>query len=54
MHPEIWLLQVEAQFTTSIQTITVDLTKFNHVATALDNVTAGEIEAINMFPTIDD
>ena len=43
---EVWFRQVEAQFATRNPPITADLTKFNHVVAALDNVTAGEVEAI--------
>ena len=34
--------------------ITADLTKFNHFVAALDNVTAGEVEAIILSPTTND
>lgn len=48
--PEVWFRQVEAQFATRNPAITIDLTKFNHVVAALDNVTAGEVEAIILSP----
>ena len=52
--PEVWFRQVEAQFATRSPAITVDLTKFNHVVAALDNATAGEVEAIILSPPRDD
>ena len=52
--PEVWFRQVEAQFATRSPAITVDLTKFNYVVAALDNVTAGEVEAIILSPPTDD
>ena len=52
--PEVWFGQVEAQFATRSPAITVDLTKFNYVVAALDNVTAGEVEAIILSPPTDD
>lgn len=52
--PEVWFRQVEAQFATRSPPITTDLTKFNHVVAALDNVTAGEVEAIILSPPMDD
>lgn len=52
--PEVWFRQVEAQFATRNPAITIDLTKFNHVVAALDNVTAGEVEAIILSPPTDD
>ena len=51
--PEVWFRQVETQFATRIPAITVDLTKFNHVVAALDNITAGEVEAIILSPPAD-
>ena len=47
---EVWFRQVEAQFATRNPPITADLTKFNHVVAVLDNVTAGEVEAIILLP----
>ena len=52
--PEVWFRQVEAQFATRNPAITIDLTKFNHVVAALDNVTAGEVEAIILSPPVDE
>ena len=52
--PEVWFRQVEAQFATRNPPITIDLTKFNHVVAALDNVTAGEVEAIILSPPEED
>ncbi len=52
--PEVWFRQVEAQFATRHPAITIDLTKFNHVVAALDNVTAGEVEAIILSPPTGD
>ena len=52
--PEVWFRQVEAQFQTRKPVITADLTKFNHVIAALDNVTAGEVEAIILSPPTND
>ena len=51
---EVWFRQVEAQFQTSNPVIRADLTKFNHVVAALDNVTAGEVEAIILPPPTND
>ena len=48
--PEVWFCQVEAQFATCTPAITVDLTKFNHVVTALAHITAGEVEALILSP----
>ena len=50
----MWFHQVEAQFATRNPPITADLTKFNHVVAALDNVTAGEDEAIILSPPTND
>ena len=52
--PEVWSRQVEAQFQTRNPVITAGLTKFHHVVAALDNVTAGEVEAIILFPPTND
>ena len=43
-----------AQFQTRNPVITADLTKFNHVVAALDNVTAGEVETIILSPPTND
>jgi hypothetical protein len=51
--PEVWFRQVEAQFATRSPPITADLTKFNYVIAALDNATAGEVEAIILSPPTD-
>ena len=48
--PEVWFCSVAAQFVTRNPPITADLTKFNHVVAALDNVTAGKVEAIILSP----
>ena len=48
--PEVWFRQLETQFATHNPPITADLTKFNHVVATLDNVTAGEVEAIILSP----
>jgi hypothetical protein len=48
--PEVWFLQVEAQFQTRNPAITVDLTKYNYVVGALDNTTASEVRAIIRNP----
>ena len=49
---EVWFHQVEAQVAAGNPPITADLTKFYHLVEALDNVTAGEVEAIILsFPT---
>ena len=45
--------QVEAQFATRSPPIAADLTKFNYVVAALDNATAGEVEAIILSPPTD-
>lgn len=52
--PEVWFRQVEAQFATRHPAITADSTKFNHVVAALDNATAGEVEAIILSPPTHD
>ena len=52
--PEVWFCQVEAQFQTRNPVITADLTKFNHVVAAVDNVSAGEVEAIILSPPTND
>ncbi len=48
--PAVWFSQVEAQFATRQPPIVADLTKFNYVVAALDNVTAGEVEASSCLP----
>lgn len=52
--PEVWFRQVEAQFATRNPPITSDWTKFNHVVAALDNATAGEVEATILSPPTHD
>lgn len=47
-NPEIWFVQVEAQFET--RNITADKTKFNYVVSALENSTAAEVEALLLNP----
>ena len=41
----VWFAQVEAQFATRQPPIKTDLTKYNYVMAALDNVAAGKVEA---------
>ncbi len=48
--PAVWFSQVEAQFATRQPPIVADLTKFNYVVAALDNITAGEVEALILSP----
>ena len=48
--PAVWFAQVEAQFTTRHPPIEADLTKYNYVVAALDNVAAGEVEALILSP----
>ena len=48
--PAVWFAQVEAQFTTRHRPIEADLTKYNYVVAALDNVAAGEVEALILSP----
>ena len=43
-HPAIWFAQVEGQFATCQPSI--DLTKYNYIVAALDNVAAGEEQAL--------
>ena len=52
--PEVWFAQVEAQFATRQPPIVADLTKYNHVVAALDNVAAGEVSAIILSPPVAD
>ena len=48
--PEVWFAQTEAQFASRNPPVTVDSTKFNHVAAALDNNTASEVRSIILNP----
>ena len=48
--PAVWFAQVEAQFATRQPPIDADLTKYNYVVAALDNVAAVEVEAIILVP----
>ena len=48
--PEVWFAQIEAQFASRNPPITVDSTKFNHVAAALDNNTASAVRSIILNP----
>ena len=48
--PAVWFAQVEAQFATREPPIDADLTKYNYVVAALDNVAAAEVEAIILAP----
>ena len=48
--PAVWFSQVEAQFATRQSPIEADLTKYNYAVAALDNVTAGEVEALILSP----
>ena len=48
--PAVWFAQVEVQFATRQPPITADLTKYKYVAAALDNVAAGEVEALILTP----
>ena len=48
--PAVWFVPVEAQFATRQPPITEDLTKYNYVVVALDNVAAGEVEALILTP----
>lgn len=48
--PAVWFSQVEAQFATRQPPVVADLTKYNYVVAALDNVTAGEVEALILAP----
>ena len=48
--PAVWFAQVEAQFATRQPPITEDLTKYNYVVAALENVAAGEVEALILTP----
>ena len=50
----MWFAQVEAQFATRQPPITEDLTKYNYVVAALDNVAAGEVEAFILAPPMTD
>jgi hypothetical protein len=51
--PAVWFSQIEAQFATRQPPITADLTKYNYVVAALDNSTAGEVEALILNPPAD-
>ena len=46
---EVWFFQVDTQLATHAPAFTVDLTKFNHVVAVLDNIIAGEVDAIILF-----
>ena len=46
--PEAWFAHIEAQFNT--KGINQDGTKFDYLVSALDNVTAGEVEAVLLNP----
>ena len=48
--PVVWFAQTEAQFASRNPPVTVDSTKFNHVAAALDNNTASEVRSIILNP----
>ena len=48
--PTVWFAQVEAQFATRHPLIEADLTKYNYVVAALDNVAVGEVEALILAP----
>ena len=48
--PEIWFIQVEAQFNTRVPPIVADKTKFDYVVGTLDSTTAGEVESILLCP----
>ena len=48
--PEVWFAQTETQFASRNPPVTVDSTKFNHVAAALDNNTASEVRSIILNP----
>ena len=50
--PEVWFARVEAQFNT--KGINQDKTKFDYVVAALDNATAGEVEAVLLSPPDND
>lgn len=52
--PAVWFSQVEAQFATRQPPIENDRTKYNYVVAALDNATAGEVEALLLSPPADD
>ena len=48
--PAVWFSQVEAQVATRQPPIDTDFTKYNYVVAALDNVIAGEVEALILSP----
>lgn len=52
--PAVWFSQVEAQFAIRQPPIVADITKYNYVVAALDNATAGEVEALILSPPTDD
>lgn len=49
-HPVVWFAQVEVQFAACQPPIDTDLTKYNYVVAAHDNMTAGEVEALLLAP----
>ena len=51
--PALWFAQVEAQFSTRHPPIDADLTKYNYIVSALDNVAAAEVEALILSPPPD-
>ena len=46
----VWFAQVEVQFAACQPPIDTDLTKYNYVVAAHDNMTAGEVEAPLLAP----
>lgn len=46
--PELWFVQIEAQFAT--RNITSDITKYNYAVAALDSEAASEVEALLLNP----
>ena len=52
--PAVWFSQVEAQFATRQPPLENNFTKYNYIVAALNNTTAGEVEALILSPPAED